>query len=674
MQFFEPKAFIGLLAIPVLAGILIYSRHLWQKRLSRFTLLSTFYEKLIPNYRSSEWRLRSLCLILALFFSILALSRPQWGEEQRKVERKGIDIVFLMDTSLSMLAEDIAPNRLQKAKLTIKNFIHRLKGDRVGMVAFAGTSFLQAPLTLDYSAFLLFLDAIDTGYIPVPGTSLDQAIRLAIHSFPDKTLKHKVIILLTDGEDHEGGIEAALEASKQAGLKIYTIGFGTPQGAPIPLKSETGQRTGFKKDDTGQIVITKLNQPILEKIASETGGVYITASPGEQEVSLILKHLEGIGQKKFKERTITEREDHFQLFLFFALIFLALESFVRRIHKKRAQALMLLYAFFLFCGFFKSSETLIKEGNKNFSDKKYQTALENYRQAQIKNPDDPVVGYNLAATLYQTDEFRAALQNLEKVIQSESKIKDPVLKANAYYNYGNVQYRLGNFDKAIEAYQNALEINPKDPDAKYNLEFLQKQKSMFEKKDQERKKQQPQQKPQQQNKDQQQQEQKQNQQQNQDQQQNQNQQNQDQKDQQDQQQSQSSEQDQEKDKQDKQDQDQQPSQNQQKDQEDQKQQPQDQQNQDQKDQEQQNQQQQQNQPESGEKEEQPSQPKPEEGDQKQPQSGQENLQKGPKPLQGQMTMPEALRVLDALKDSEKELQDLRKPPANPQGERVGKDW
>ncbi|MBI3313851.1 MAG: VWA domain-containing protein [Candidatus Omnitrophica bacterium] len=665
MQFFEPKAFLWLWLIPLIAMILIYSNRLWQKRLSEFALLSTLYGKLIPALRNSAWRLRFLCFILAFFFAILALARPQWGEERKKVERKGIDIVFLLDTSLSMLAEDIAPNRLQKAKLTIKNFIHRLKGDRVGMVAFAGTGFLQSPLTLDYSAFLLFLDAIDTGYIPIPGTSLDPAIGLAVRSFPDKDLKHKVIILLTDGEDHEGGVEAATAAAKQAGVKIYVIGYGTPQGAPIPLKSETGQRTGFKKDETGQIVMTKLNQPILEKIAVETGGIYITASPGEQEVGLILKHLEGMGQKKFKERMITEKEDHFQVFLVLALFFLILESLIRRLRKVPAQSIMLLAAFFLFCGFYKSTETLIKDGNKKFSEKKYQSALEHYRKAQVKKPDDPTVSYDLAAALYQTDEFRDAAQNLEKVIQNEGKIKDPKLKANAYYNYGNVQYRLGNFDKSIEAYQKALEINPKDKDAKYNLEFLQKQKSMFEKKDQERKKDQQQQKPQQQNQDQQQKQQ----------QQQQNQQNQDQQNQDQQQQDQQNQQNKEQESQ--QDQQSQGGQSQEQDQK----QDQDQQKED--EQKEQEQKQDQSQGEEKKEQKQPQEPgqdeqeqasQPQEGQDQQPQGGDQSQQRAPRPLQGQMTMPEALRILDALKDSEKELQDLRKPPASPQGTHVAKDW
>lgn len=659
MQFFEPKEFLWLWIIPLIAMILIYSRRLWQKRLSHFALASTLYEKLIPAYRSMEWQLRFLCLVLSLLFAVLALARPQWGDERKKVERKGIDIIFLMDTSLSMLAEDIPPNRLQKARLTIKNFIHRLRGDRVGIVAFAGTSFLQAPLTLDYSAFSLFLDAIDTGYIPVPGTSLDHAIQLAIRSFPDKALQHKVIVLLTDGEDHEGRIDEAIAAAKQGGVRIYAIGVGTPQGAPIPLKSETGQKTGFKKDGTGQIVISKMNPSVLEKIAFETGGIFITASPGEQEVGLMLKHLAGVGQKKFKERMITEREDHFQLFLFFSLFFLILEGLIRRLRKISSQVLMPLLAFFFFCGFFTPPGTLVKEGNKNFTEKKYQSALENYRKAQIKNPDDPVIGYDLAAALYQTDEFRDASRNLEKVLQMEAKLKDPNLKASAYYNYGNAQYRLGNFDKAIESYQKALEINPKDTDAKYNLEFLQKQKSLFEKKDQERKKQQQEQKPQQKNQDQQQQQpQQQNPQSNQE-----DKQQQSQKDQgQDQNQPQQEDQ--------KQDRNKQQSQPNQQEQEEEKkkeeaQQKIQQQNQD-------TQQKEQERPEPGQQEQPPSQPRPEE--EKQPQGGDQSQQRAPQPLQGQMRMPEALRILDALKDSEKELQDLRKPPVSPHAEHVGKDW
>lgn len=641
MQFFEPGAFSFLWLVPALAGLFWFSQKLWKRRLALIGYLPTLQGKLMSNFRPREWLVRMVFLISVFFFGILALARPQWGEEKRRIERKGVDIIFLLDTSLSMLAEDTKPSRLEKSKLEIKTFIRRLKGDRIGMVAFAGSSFLQTPLTLDYSAFLLFLDAIKPGYIPDPGTSLDRAVQLALKAFPQENLKHKVMILFSDGEDHEGGIETALDAARKAGVRIYTIGLGTANGEPIPLRDEEGRKGGFKKDRGGEIVITKLNQPVLEKVAAETGGLYFPSTPGEQEVDLIIRHMENLGKKQFKEQLVSEKEDHYQLFLFLALMFLVFEMLVRKSLKMPSKALALIPAFFIFCGFLESPRSLNEEANKLYQEKKYQSAAGLYRKARVKRPEDPTLRYNLATTDYQLSEYQEAAKELEEAIRTA---KDPELKAKALYNYGNTQYRLGNFDKAIQAYQDALEINSKDVDAKYNLEFLQKEKSLFEKKDQERKKNEQQ-----------------------------DQQPQPQKQQQEEQQQQS-----QKDQQQEQDQQQQQQQGEQEKKEEEGQSGQE--EEEQKD-EGEEREPQKTQPEEQGKEEEPQpqeekeEEKPEEGGQAEPQPmGGEDQREGRAPLQGQMKLENALQILDALKESEKELQDLRRPPVRKDTPQPLKDW
>ncbi|MFA6599410.1 MAG: tetratricopeptide repeat protein [Candidatus Omnitrophota bacterium] len=734
MQFFTPSSLVFLWALPALWFLVWLGRRMWTARVARIGMPQTLTRKLMPLYRPHAWQGRAILLTLGILFAVLALARPQWGSEKKKIERQGIDIIFLLDTSLSMLAEDAKPNRLEKSKLEIKHFVRRLKGDRVGMVAFAGSGFLQTPLTLDYPAFLLFLDGVKTGYIPDPGTSLDQAIHVAMESMPEKELKHKALVLFSDGEDHEGGLERAIDEAKKAGTRVYTVGVGSAQGEPIQLSDEQGRRVGFKKDASGKMIMTALNQPLLEKIADETGGLYLPGTPGEEEIELILRHMQSIGKRQFKERLITEKEEHFQLFLALGLLFLALEMLVRSqsASKSRrtaaravAKVLPLAACLFLFSGFlFDSPQRLNEKANKEFEEKKYQTAMEHYQKAQVSAPEDPVLNYNLATTQYQTKDYQQAAANLEQTLE---KAQDPALKAKALYNYGNAQYRLGNFEKAIEAYQKALEIDPKDVDAKYNLELIEKKKGAFDKKNQDRKKdQQKQQKQNQQQQNQQQNQQQQNQQQNQQQQNQQNQQNQqgqqqDQQDKQDQQDQ--KDQQNQKDKQDQQDQKDQQNQKDKQDQQDQK----DQQNQkdkqdqqDQKDQQKKEEQQRQQEEQQKKEEEQrqreeqqkreeetrqrEEQQKREEEEQKQreeqkkkeeeerkkeeeqqkEQQPQEQKEQEPKegnpqgggrqPLQGQMSKDQALRILDALKETEKELQDLRRPPLRRDPKTVDKDW
>ena len=665
MLIFEPKYFLLFWTVPVLIGIFLFSRSLWEARLNTLGNPETVKNKLMPLYRPTL-RTQTIYLSLVFIFAITALTRPQWGEEKKKLERKGANLVFLLDTSLSMLAEDIKPNRLEKSRLEMKSFVRHLKGDRIGMVAFAGSSFLQCPLTLDYSAFLLFLDAVTVGYIPDPGTSLAQALGVAIRSFPKEDLKHKAVIIFTDGEDHEGGMEEVMEAAKKAAVRIYTIGLGTPEGGPIPLKDEQGRKSGFKKDLSDQTVITKLNKDLLEKVAQATGGVYVPSTPSEQEVEIILKHLESLGKKQLEERSVTERDDQFQLFLMLALIFLIAEMLLRRTRKLETKTLAILLCFFLFCGFLESPRGLNKKGNDLYTQKKYQSALEAYRKAQVKEPEDPVIRYNLATTLYQVDEYNQAAKDLETAIQQS---KDPEVKSKAYYNYGNAQYRLGNFEKAIEAYKKSLEVNPKDVDSKYNLEFLQKEKNRFEKKDQERQQDQqsqeqpqPDQQQQQQDKPQNKEDQKQAESENENQQQpHQGGQGQDEKDKE----QKGPEGETSKDEKEKQKQQDQQKQDQERKQQEKEQEEKKQQEKEKKDKEQQQQEQQQDQQqeEQNEKKQEQQEPKEQQG-------------KAPKPLQGQMTMENAMRILEAMKESEKELQDLRRPPVEPQQSEhpPAKDW
>ncbi len=325
LRFGYPQFFQFYWLIPVLLVFFI-----WSFRRRKTLLKRIGDEKLVNQLVLSVSHRKQIWKVILLFFSYLvvvfALADPQIGTRLEEVKRSGVDIFVALDVSKSMLAEDVPPNRLDKAKHEISTFIDRLKGDRIGLICFSGIAFVQCPLTLDYSAAKLFLNDIDTGIIPQPGTAISRAIDIARKSFVSKEFKHKVLIIITDGEDHEGDpVELAKEARKD-GIIIYTIGIGSLQGAPIPEYDSYGNRTGYKKDREGQIVTTKLNVLTLEKIAFETGGKYYISSSGESELNKIYDEISGMEEKELSSRQFTQYEDRFQIFLIIALIVLIFET------------------------------------------------------------------------------------------------------------------------------------------------------------------------------------------------------------------------------------------------------------------------------------------------------------------------------------------------------------
>ncbi len=334
MQFYQPAHLQFLWLIPIVIALFYFAAKRKKKILAGLGNLQTL--RLLTSFHSeSKLKWKSFLLVTALIFLVVALAQPQWGEEKKKIKRKGIDLIFLVDTSLSMLAEDVKPNRLEKARFEMRSFLRHLKGDRVGIVTFAGSGFLQSPLTLDYSAFSLFADSIEVGYIPDMGTSMSEGIHTAVRSLPGDTNKHRAVVILSDGENMEEDIQNAIESAKKAGVRLYTIGIGTKAGEPIPLKSETGKMSGYKKDKFGEVVISKLNEPLLGKIASETEGLYFPATPGETETGLIYQHIQSLGKKEFKEQLLVEREDHFQSFLLIGILLLLLETILGDRSKRR---------------------------------------------------------------------------------------------------------------------------------------------------------------------------------------------------------------------------------------------------------------------------------------------------------------------------------------------------
>lgn len=273
--------------VPLFAFFLGWTFRLRRRALRQFAedrLLSS----LVSGISTGKQAVRAVLFLLFLAFAILALVRPQWGAKLETVKRMGVDIMVALDTSLSMETQDVVPSRLEKAKHEVKALIDSLQGDRVGLIVFAGMSMVNCPLTIDENAAKLFLDIVDTQVIPRPGTNIGEAIRLATQSLgPQESHRHKVLVLATDGENLEGDPITAAEEAKNAGVLIFALGVGTGAGEPIPLRDEKGNVSGYKKDESGSVVVSRLDEATLEKIAAVTGGKYFRATTGEDELQKI---------------------------------------------------------------------------------------------------------------------------------------------------------------------------------------------------------------------------------------------------------------------------------------------------------------------------------------------------------------------------------------------------
>ncbi len=311
--------------VPLLVGFYVMAFKAKKRAMKRFGNLELL-QKL--NQSTSRGRqIGKVTLILAaITFMIFSVARPQIGTKLEEVKREGVDIIIALDVSLSMMAQDIQPSRLAKAKHEVSTFIDHLQGDRIGLIAFSGVAFVQCPLTLDYGAAKMFLDILDPSLIPTPGTAIGQAIAKAIESFEQKERKHKVLVLITDGEDHEGDVMKYAEEAERQGIVIYCLGIGSPKGEPIPVSEQGGVGVGFKKDRQGEVVITKLDEVALEKIALQTNGKYYRSTSGEEELNKIYGEISKMERKELGSMQYSQFEDRFQYLLVFAIILLALEA------------------------------------------------------------------------------------------------------------------------------------------------------------------------------------------------------------------------------------------------------------------------------------------------------------------------------------------------------------
>ncbi len=319
---FQHKIYLwGLAALAPMVILFLFFQNWRNRNLKRFAH-SSLLEQLTPDVSFNKHLIKFILLSLAFEMIVIGFANPQVGTKQEKVKREGIDVIIAMDVSNSMLSEDIKPNRLMRAKNFVSNFIDELHNDRLGMIVFAGRGYVQMPLTVDYSAGRMYLKTINTNLVPTQGTNIAEAVNMARENFVEGENKSKALIIITDGEDNEGGVDEAIADAVKEGVKVFTIGVGTDNGGPIPVGSD------FKRDESGSIVLSKMNQEMLRDLAAKGNGKYFQLGSGKDEINAILKELGRINTKEFEEMVFTSFDDQFQWCLAIAAVLLLIEWFL----------------------------------------------------------------------------------------------------------------------------------------------------------------------------------------------------------------------------------------------------------------------------------------------------------------------------------------------------------
>jgi Ca-activated chloride channel family protein len=322
-QLEQPIYFYVLFALPAIIAVYLLVV-LWKKRAQRSFANNTLLDVLSPSQSIFKGNLKLVLALLVLACMSLALVNPKIGTKLETVKREGVDVVFALDVSTSMLAEDIAPNRLEKSKQLVRQIINTLAGDRIGIIGYAGSAFPQVPITTDFSSARLFLSGMNTNMVSSQGTAMTQAIEMAETYYNDIEQKNRVLFLISDGEDHQGDYASIAAQATKKGIKIYTIGVGTPAGARIPIK-RGGLVQSYKRDKDNQVVITKLNKETLQEIAQAANGEYLDGSNTKELVEQVQNILSGMDKKEFDAKQFSDFKDQFQWFLAGALLFLVLD-------------------------------------------------------------------------------------------------------------------------------------------------------------------------------------------------------------------------------------------------------------------------------------------------------------------------------------------------------------
>ncbi len=505
MIFASPAWLLGLVALPLLAGLEVWLARRDRDRLSR--LVSRPLWDRVVRRPAERWRfLRLALLLLGAAGVVVALARPQWGIVREKVEREGVDVVLVLDTSGSMATADVAPSRFFLARQALLQLVARLEGDRFALVAFEGEAYPLVPLTLDADALGLFLETVEPGIVPAPGTSLGVGLAKGLEAFVDKERRNKVMVLVSDGEDLEGEVEEAVRRAKEAGVVVHAVGVGTEAGQPVPELDADGRVTGYKRDEGGGAVVSRLNMATLDAIARGTGGRAFRVTPADTSLSALAAAIEGLERKALAREYSYRRKERFQVPLAFGLACVALGLLLpppplrrgRRdaVEEAGRKAAAVLLAWVLAAPAAAAAEpppygsptlggeparrsgTVLdelllrprratEEGRGEYARGSHPQALSAFERAATARPQDPAVRFNVADGFYKNGKYDEAAA-VFRALGADAASK---VAGASRYNLGNSLYQKQDYRGAIQAYRDALRLAPGDADTRRNLEL-----------------------------------------------------------------------------------------------------------------------------------------------------------------------------------------------------------
>ena len=496
MTFGVPQWLWGLFLIPLLIALFVRSEQRGLKRLQEF-VSARLLPQLAGTVNRPRRMIRFALQLLGLALAIVSLAQPRWGYTFEDVKRKGLDLLIAVDTSRSMLSNDVQPNRLDRVKLAIQDLIGQLQGDRVGLIAFAGRAFLQAPLTIDYDAVVEALSDLDTKTIPEGGTNISSAITLATQSFGKSAMGNRALVVFTDGEELSGDAVKTAKEAADAGVRIFTVGVGTPQGSLIPVTGDDGQ-TSFVKDSSGQVVKSKLDDKRLREIAQATGGFYLHLENGPRSMQQIQN--EGLAKMQAAEMAVRLSRrpiERYEWSLGAALIALALSILIPE--RKRARqkasapapargvavapagvtAIVALFMVFLSSSLFATAPGLDAYRNGKFEDAygQFQQTLKTHPESRAEDK----LQFDSGAAAYKLKDYSKAMESFSQALLS----RDIGLQSKGHYNLGNTLYQRGETQKsddkklsdwtnALNHYEQTLKLEPQNKEAKDNYDYVKK--------------------------------------------------------------------------------------------------------------------------------------------------------------------------------------------------------